>query len=83
MDPVMIGVLLALGLAYLVIAGCAQKRAPRVRIVTCPLTGDLAAIDVDNGVRDQTYARYSVTQCSLWPSSKCTRACVVQRPWPR
>jgi len=79
MDPAIIGALLALGLAYFVIAVWVQKRARRTRILTCPLTGDLAAIDVDDGVRAQTYARYSVTSCSLWPRSECTRACIVQR----
>jgi hypothetical protein len=79
MDPAMIGVLLVLGLAYFVISVWTQKRGRRTRIVTCPLTGDFAAIDVDDGVQAQTYARYAVTSCSLWPKSECTRACIVQR----
>ena len=77
MDPAMIGVLLAFLLVYGWLAAWSRRHVETRKIVTCPVTGQLASIE-RNGAADG-HDPHPVAHCSLWPQPGCTQTCLLRR----
>jgi hypothetical protein len=75
MDLWMPVVLIALGALYLAERLRERRSGPQSRSITCPVTGLLAAIEVD-AMLERRDPEHAVTSCSLWPRRDCRRACV-------
>jgi len=76
MDSTMTGVLLAIMALYVVLVVWVRRPSRPTMVVTCPHTGRLASVELDDV---GSGAPPAVAYCPLWPLDGCKRGCVAKR----